>query len=458
MAAHDETDLTPREVPKGETRYRCIQTPIPVPESIPILRQLRRHEPDSMSGQPPIVWDRAEECQVFDLWGNIWLDWSSGALVTNAGHNHPAIARAMIDQIEHGLVHNYCFPSVPRARLIERLVQLSPPGLDKVFLLTTGSEAVECALKLARTHGRRLGGDAKNFIVTFDGAQHGRTLGAQMAGGEPALKEWIVNLDPGFVQVPFPDGFRGGPDVSFDVFLRSLDTRGVRPEQVAAVMSETCQGGGVSFAPPEYMERLRAWCDEHRVLLVLDEVEAGFGRTGRFWGFEHYGIVPDLICCGKGITSGMPLAAVIGRPEIMDLVPSGEMTSTHSGNPVCAAAALANLDVLIEEDLVENAREMGDILHAGLRQMADRFAGHGGAVHGRGMVAGVHLVRPGGIDPDADLAQRVVTRCVEEGLMLFNPIGHGRATIKIAPPLCTTEEPLREAIGVFEEAMGEMIG
>ncbi|MBN1591002.1 MAG: aspartate aminotransferase family protein [Pirellulales bacterium] len=457
MAVLGEQDVAPREVPAVETKYRCIQTPIPVPESIPILRQLRRHEPASMSGQPPIVWDRAEDCQVFDLWGNVWLDWSSGVLVANAGHNHPRIARAMIEQIEYGLTHNYCFPSALRARLVERLVQLSPPGLDKVFLLTTGSEAIECALKLARTRGRKLRGDDKITIVTFERAFHGRTLGAQMAGGIPELKQWIVNLDPNMVQVPFPDGFRGGPETSFDGFLRSLDQQGIRPEQVAGVMSETYQGGGASFAPPEYIERLRAWCDEHAVVLILDEVQAGFGRTGRFWGFEHYGIVPDLICCGKGITSGMPLAAVIGRPEVMDLFGSGSMTSTHTGNPVCVAAALANLDVLAEEDLVENAREMGEILHAGLRRIAGRFSRHVGAVHGRGLVAAAHMVVPGGTEPNADLARQVVTRSVEKGLLLFNPIGYGGASIKIAPPLCMTEEPLREALGVFEEALGESV-
>ena len=450
-------EWTPREVPKVDTKYRCIQTPIPVPESLPILRQLAHHEPASMSGQPPVVWDRAEDCQVFDSWGNAWLDWSSGVLVANAGHNHPKIAQAMIEQIEYGLVHNYCFASAIRARLIERLVQLSPPGLDKVFLLTTGSEAVECAVKLTRTRGRKLGSNERITIISFDNAFHGRTLGAQTVGGIPALKQWIVNLDPNFVQVPFPDGFRGGEDTRFEVFLNSLKSQGIRPEHVAGVLSETYQGGGASFAPAEYMQRLRAWCDEHDIVLILDEVQAGFGRTGTFWGFEHYGIVPDLICCGKGISSGMPLSAVIGRPEIIDQYGPGAMTSTHTGNPVCAAAGLANLDVLIEEDLVDNAREMGTILHAGLQRIGERFSNRIGAIHGRGLVAALHMVVPGSSEPDAELARRIVMRCVEKGLLMFNPVGYGGASIKIAPPLCVTEEPLIEAICVLEEAIHECI-
>ncbi|MHC4401726.1 MAG: aspartate aminotransferase family protein, partial [Planctomycetota bacterium] len=354
-------DFTPRKVPPVETRYRRIATEIPVPESIPILEKLRRFEPRSMGGQPPVIWDRAEGVGVYDRWGNRWLDWSSGVLVTNAGHAHPKIRQAVLDQASHGLLHNYCFPSEIRTELAAELARVAPEGLKKVFLLTTGSEAIECAIKLARTWGRRVGGDGKIGIVSFDHAFHGRTLGAQMAGGIPALKQWIVNLDDDMVQVPFPDGFRC-PDTSFDLFLKSLEKQGVVPTRVAAVMTETYQGGNASFAPPEYVQKLRAWCHEHKVLLIFDEVQAGFARTGTYWGFEHYGVVPELIVCGKGISSGLPLSAVIGPQEIMDLYPPGSMTSTHTGNPICAAAALASLRVVEEENLVEHTRKMGAIL------------------------------------------------------------------------------------------------
>jgi 4-aminobutyrate aminotransferase/diaminobutyrate-pyruvate transaminase/4-aminobutyrate aminotransferase/(S)-3-amino-2-methylpropionate transaminase len=448
-------DLTPREVPHVQTRYRRIVTKIPVPESLPILERLRRFEPRSMSGQPAVVWDRAEGIQVYDRWGNMWLDWSSGVVVANAGHGHPAIRRAMIDRIEHGLTHNYCFPSEVRAELVARLAQVAPQGLQKVFLLTTGSEACECAIKLARTHGRSLR-DKKLTVVTFHNAFHGRTLGSQMAGGIPALKDWIVHLDPEMVQVPFPDGFRG-PDTSFEGFLKALEQLGVTGGQVAGVMTETYQGGNASFAPPEYMQKLRAWCDEQRALLIFDEIQAGFGRTGRYWGFEHYGVVPDLICCGKGITSGMPLSAVIGRAAIMDLYPPGSMTSTHTGNPVCAAAALANLQVIEEENLVENSRRMGEILQPLLRQLGARFPRHVGAVHGKGLVAALHMVRPGGREPNPQLAADLVRRCVEKGLLMFAPVGYGGASVKIAPPLVISKEPLRESVTVLEEAMQEAI-
>jgi 4-aminobutyrate aminotransferase/diaminobutyrate-pyruvate transaminase/4-aminobutyrate aminotransferase/(S)-3-amino-2-methylpropionate transaminase len=453
MGAEMGQDLTPRKVHRVETRYRRIVTDIPVPESVPVLERLRQFEPRSMSGQPPVVWDHAEGFQVFDRWGNMWLDWSSGVLVTNAGHSHPKICQSMVDQIQHGLTHNYCFPSEVRANLAARLAQVAPDGLGKVFLLTTGSEAVECAIKLARTHGRQVRDD-KIVIVTYHNAFHGRTLGSQMAGGISSLKAWIVNLDKDMVQVPFPDGFRH-EDTSFEGFLKALAELGVEPDRVAGVMTETYQGGNASFAPAEYMQAMRKWCDAHQALLICDEVQAGFGRTGKYWGFEHYEMVPDLIVCGKGISGGMPLSAVIGRPQIMDLYPPGSMTSTHTGNPVCAAASLACLDVIEDEGLVENARKLGEILQPRLRELGKRFPDYVGAVHGKGLVASLHMVKPGCIEPNPLLAADIVRRCVEKGLLMFAPVGYGGASVKISPPLTITEEPILESLSVLEEAVQE---
>ncbi len=309
--ANKEYSLVPRAVRRVDTPFRKIVTDLPVPESLPILERLHALEPIAMRGQPPIVWHRAEGFQVFDAWGNQWVDWSSGVLITNAGHGRQEIVDAITAQAAGHLLTNYCFPSEIRARLVEKLAAILPEPLKKVFLLTTGSEAVECAIKLCRTHGVRSGGRSKNVIVSFDKAFHGRTMGAQQAGGIPALKEWIVNLDHGFIQAPFPDGFRT-PDSSFDLFERSLRENSIEPQNVAGVILETYQGGSAAFAPAAYMRDLRSWCNGHKALLVCDEVQAGFGRTGKLWGFEHYGIVPDLALFGKGISSSLPLAAVAG--------------------------------------------------------------------------------------------------------------------------------------------------
>jgi 4-aminobutyrate aminotransferase-like enzyme len=448
-----EFDLTPQSVSRVDTQFRKIVTDFPVPESLPILKKLQEFEPVAMRGQPPVVWDRAEGFQVFDAWGNQWIDWSSGVLIANAGHGRREIADAIRRQASSHLLTNYCFPSEIRARLVERLASILPDPLKKIFLLTTGSETVECAIKLCRSHGAKAGGRNKNVIVSFDKAFHGRTLGSQQAGGIPTLKEWIINLDPGFVQVPFPDGYRT-MDNSFEGFERALRERNIEPGNVAGVIIETYQGGSAAFAPNQYMQSLRQWCTGRKALLVCDEVQAGFGRTGTMWGFEHYGIVPDVALFGKGISSSLPIAAVAGRADIMDLQPAGSMTSTHTGNPVCCAAALASIDLVIGENLVANSRAMGAVLHGRLREVQSKFP-QIGRIDGKGLVAGLTCVTPGGKEPDGDLAWEVVERCVHKGVLMFSPVGLGGGTVKISPPLVITEDAILESTEVLDEAFAE---
>jgi 4-aminobutyrate aminotransferase / (S)-3-amino-2-methylpropionate transaminase / 5-aminovalerate transaminase len=411
-----------------------------------------------MGGQPPVVWNRAEGFQVYDAWGNQWLDWSSGVLITNAGHGRKEIADAVAAQAQSHLLTTYCFPSEIRATLCERLVELMPEPLKKIFLLTTGSETVEFAIKAARMYGRLKEGPSKNVVVSYEKAFHGRTMGSQQAGGIPALKEWIGNLDPGFVQAPFPDGF-WTTDTSFELFEKTLGENGVAARNVCAVILETYQGGTAAFAPPEYIQQLRNWCDRHDVLLVFDEVQAAFGRCGTLWGFEHYGVVPDLTTWGKGISSSLPISAIAGRPDVMDLSAPGSASSTHSGNPVCCAAALANIDLILGEDLPGNAARMGAILNRRLNEIKERFPGHIGAVCGKGLVAGVICVEPGAPDkPNGAFARDAVWRCVEKGLLMFSPVGYMGSTIKICPPLTITEEALLEGCAVLEETIAELAG
>lgn len=446
-------ELAPRPVARVETKYRRIVTDFPVPESLGILEKLHRYEIRAMSGQPPVVWDRAEGYQVWDRWGNCWIDWSSGVLITNAGHGRKEIADAIARQAEHHLLTNYCFPSEIRAELCEKLVSLMPEPLKKIFLLTTGSETIEFSIKIARSYGRSMGKPRKNVIVSFDKSFHGRTLGSQQVGGIPALKEWIGNLDPGFVQVPFPDGF-WTEDTSFALFEKSLAEHGVAPADVCNVIMETYQGGSSSFAPVEYMKALRAWCDLHDVLLTLDEVQAGFGRTGTLWGFEHYGILPDLTTWGKGISSSLPISAIVGRPDVMDIAPPGGASSTHTGNPICCAAAIASVDLILREGLVENARRVGEVLHSGLAELQQRFP-HAAFLAGKGLVAGLACVEPGTRNPLGSMTSSIVRRCVEKGLLMFSPVGFGGATIKICPPLCIPEDAVREGLQVLGEAFAE---
>lgn len=451
-----EFSIAPRAVARVETDYRRIVTPLPHPDSVATLERLRRHEPQSMRGQPPVVWHRAEDIFVFDPYGNRWLDWSSGVLVANAGHAAAEIRQAILDEVAKPLLHNYCFPSEERARLTECLASLAPPGLEKAFLLTTGSEATECAVKLSRAHGLAVGGARKIGIVGFDRAFHGRTLASQQVGGLAGQKAWIVNLDPAILHAPFPDGY-WQRDTGFETFLDALAKAGLGADQIAGVMMETYEGVGPDFAPVEYVQRLAEWCRRHDVVLTFDEVQAGFGRTGKFWGFEHYGVTPDLICCGKGISSSLPLSAVIGRKDVMDQFGPGAMTSTHTGNPVCCAAALANIRTLLNRRLTENAAALEPILQAGLEAIQARHPEVVGRVSAKGLVAGIQMVKRGRREPDHDLAHAVVERCFHKGLLLFAPVGAWGQTVKIAPPLTIPRAALQEGLTVMGEAVDEAV-
>jgi len=353
---------------------------------------------------------------------------------------------------------SYVFVHEKRAELTEALRNISPdPEQYRVFLLTTGSEAIENSIKLAKTYALEKYGPERRLVVSFQNAFHGRTMGAQLAGGQPAGKKWIVGEGQTFHQIPFPDGFKN-EDTSFDLFLSSLKSQGIEPQQIAAVISESYQGVGPDFLPYEYAQNLQDFCKKHDIVMIFDEVQAGFGRTGRMFTFEHYDIVPDMIVCGKGISSSLPLSAVIGRSDIMNLYPPGSMTSTHSANPLSVAAAIASLKIIQGEKLVERSRQMGEILLPGLRKIQADHPKELGCVTGRGLVAGIQVVHPGSKNPDAQTAMRINERCFQKGLLMFAPVGVGGECIKIAPPLTIEEEALREGIAVLQEACGEILG
>ena len=451
-------NLIPVDVPKVSTKYRKIKTKLPVPESLSIFQTLSESEPVSMMGQPPIVWDKAEGFQIYDKWGNIWLDWSSGVLITNAGHGRKEIAKALKDIIDRGLLATYVFIHEKRAELTSMLQKIAPdPSNYMVFLLSTGSEATENCIKLAKTYAIEKHGRQKKYFVSYNYAFHGRTLGAQLAGGSPKLKTWIVDEGKTFIQVPFPDGYKN-ENISFDLFLSTLKDKGIKPEEIAGVMVESFQGVGPDFMPDEYAQKLVAFCKEYDIVTIFDEVQAGFGRSGKMFTYEHYGVKPDLIACGKGISSSLPISAVIGRSDIMSLYAPGSMTSTHSGSPLPVVAAIESLKIIQKENLVENSRRMGEILIPELTRIRNKYPEILGCIHGRGLVAGIQVVKKGTKQPDSDMALKINEKCFHKGLLMFAPVGIAGECLKIAPPLITTEEALREGIKVFEEACDEILG
>lgn len=450
--------LVPQEVPRVKTRYRRIVTKLPVPESVAIFEELARSEPRSMMGQPPVIWDRAEGFQVRDRWGNMWIDWSSGVLITNAGHSRKEIRLAVREVLDRSLMSSYVFVHAQRAELTGLLQSISPdPSGYRVFLLTTGSEAIENAIKLAKTYAIEKHGRTKKYLVSFDNAFHGRTMGSQLAGGMAKLKTWIVDEGSTFVQVPFPDGYKNG-NTSFDLFLSTLKAKGVQPKDIAGVLTESYQGVGPDFLPVEYAQRMQEFCRSNDIVMIYDEVQAGFGRTGKMFTFQHYGVKPDLIVCGKGISSSLPIAAVIGRSDIMDLYPPGSMTSTHSASPLPVAAALANVKLMLKEKLPERAAALGELMMPRLQAIQKRHPGPLGCLQGKGLVAGIQVVKPGSRTPDSDTALKINERCFHKGVLMFAPVGVGGECLKISPPLIITEEALIESLDVFGQACDEVLG
>ena len=450
-------DLTPVDVPRIETKYRTIRTKIPVPESVPIFETLAASEPRSMSGQPPVVWHRADGFTVHDKWGNRWIDWSSCVLVANAGHGRPEIRDALKRVIDQGLVASYVFVHEQRAELCGMLRSLSPdPETYRVFLLSTGSEATENGIKLARTYALEKYGPRRKYLVSFRNAFHGRTMGAQLAGGMDGQKKWIGGRDLGFVQVPFPDGYKN-TDTSFDLFQATLVEKGIAPGEIAGVMTESYQGVGPDFLPVEYARRLEAFCREHDIVTIFDEVQSGFGRTGKMFCYEHYGVKPDIICCGKGISSSLPISAVVGREDIMGLYPPGAMTSTHSASPLPVAAAIANLKIILGEDLAARAARMEGVLMPLLAEVQKKHAARLGCLHGLGLVAGIQVVRSGTKIPDPATALAINVACMRKGVLMFAPVGIAGECLKIAPPLIIAEDALKESAQAFGEAVDEVL-
>lgn len=411
------------------------------------ILKLEQYEGQSMQGQPAIAWNRACGAIVYDQDENRYIDFTSGVLVANVGHSHREVVAAIVKQVNNGLLTSYLFPNTPRAALVERLVQRAPFRSGKALLFSTGSEAIECCLKLAVEHGSRKG---RSIVVSFDQSFHGRTLGSQLAGGIPQLKHWtrpIVTRHK-FIQVPYPDA----DQVSFPQFLDAISYKGASPKEIAAVIIESYQGGTVKMPSSQFMQQLRTFCSENSIILIADEVQAGFGRTGRFWGFEHFGIVPDILACGKGLSASLPLSAVIGEDYLIDQFSPGSLSTTHSGNPICCAAAIASLDVIEGEGLCERAAQLEKVVRTAITDGLDplKFV-----VRGCGLVFGIECRSVSTGRRDGQIALEIVKSAVRNGLMLFSPVGPDAATIKLAPPLMISEAELREGCDILLSAILE---
>jgi 4-aminobutyrate aminotransferase-like enzyme len=447
--------LTPKNVPLLKTKHREIRTAIPNPATLEVIQECMRFEPSSMNDQLPVVWDRAEGYQVFDKSGNCWLDFTSTIFVANVGHSHPKVIQAIRRTVDKKLINAYYYQTEERARLVKKLEEISPAGLDKVLLLSTGSEATEAAIKMTRKHGGKIS-PKKTVIVGFEGSFHGKTMGSQTLGGKPAGKEWIGFHHPEIVHLPYPypwvlEKMNMNGKEFFHFGLKKLEEAGVCLSNIAGFFAEPYQGWCAVFFPKDFMQELRAWSSANNALLGFDEIQAGFGRTGKMFGFEHFDVIPDLFWCGKAISASIPVSAVIGKGEIVDVDPS--FNSTHGGNPIGAAASFAAISVLQDEHLVDAAARKGALIKDELERWRKEVPDYIGDIYGEGVVWGVFVRNPITGELDSDLVDRVIERAMEKGLLSIRTCC---GTIKLGPPIITPDDALIEGIEILKESLKEI--
>jgi 4-aminobutyrate aminotransferase / (S)-3-amino-2-methylpropionate transaminase / 5-aminovalerate transaminase len=449
---------TPKNVPLIDTKYRRISTKIPTQESVEMLEKAYKLESRSMHGQMPVVWDRADNFQIYDAYGNCWIDFTSTIFVANAGHGNPKIVDAVRNVIDKPLLHTYTYLSQERLEYLEMLIEKTPKQFEKVFMLSAGTEATECALKLMREHGIKKGKN-RGGIVCIEGNWHGRTLGAQMMGWNPEQKAWVGYHDPNIFHIPFPypwDSYATEDPKQFfkDGIEKLCENQGLNPKKdLCGFMLETFQGWGAVFYPPEFVQAISEFSKEHDILVTFDEMQSGFGRTGELFGYMHYDVEPDLLCCGKGASSGFPLALVLGSAEVLDLPGIGSMSSTHSANPVVCAAGKANLQCLFEDGLIENSKKLGIIFHQELDKIKYKFNEYLYWVEGKGLLAALIFKDKNG-NTLPSLCDSIAELCMQRGLLVVHT---GRESIKLAPPLTITEEAMLEGLSVLEECIADSI-
>ncbi len=415
----------------------------------------QRHFAPVLGRGTDVVISHARGSYMWSVDGRRYLDFAMGIATVNTGHGHPKVieaAKAQIDRVVHpaATVAHY----EANIQLAEKLATITPGDLNVTFLTNTGAEAVEAAIKFARYVSKR------KILIAFQGGFHGRTYGAiSLTSSKLHYREGYEPFLPSVYLMPFPYGLRcqlghncadGCVGACADYLERQF-TQVVDPHEVAAILVEPIQGEGGYIVPPVwYLKRLRELCDTHGILLLADEVQTGFGRTGTWFATEHFDIVPDVQIMAKGIASGFPLAAVSARPEIMQQWPTGAHGSTFGGNPVSCAAALATIDAIREEGMLENATRQGDKLRARLRALqgeSPRIA----EVRGLGLMNAVEFSTPDG-EPDGTLAETIRRRCVEKGLLLLS-CGYKDQTLRLMPALNISDAELDEGLAIFEEAV-----
>lgn len=453
MGLNNQLKNSTQEAVPVDTEYRRIATSIPCPDDVVRIRQCVDAVPEVNGYQTGVIWEKAFGATVEDIAGNRWIDFTSTAVAANTGHGDSRIREAIKSYAEDGLLAQFSFNSRIRFDLIERLLDITPAHMDSVYLWTTGSETIESCYRAMMESYMKRTGENDGVVLSVEGDYHGCTLGAHELSGVHARKAWRSDNSTQINRLPFPSDDDPRGQQWGDYLLAALAERGVDCDCIAGVVVETFQGWGAKMLPVGYVQALRSLATDKKFPLAFDEVQTGFGRTGRLFGHEHYNIEADLICLGKGLSSSLPIAALVGRREFVDTLPPGEVTTTHAGHPLSCTAALANLDILFEERLVERAEALGLICRMKLEEIATKLAEQVKQVSGAGLLWAIHCHDQIDGVSGHEFARQVVNECVLRGVMLFHV---NKNTVKICPPLVIEEAALREGIHVIGEVIQDL--
>jgi 4-aminobutyrate aminotransferase / (S)-3-amino-2-methylpropionate transaminase / 5-aminovalerate transaminase len=431
-----------------------LKTAIPGPRSQEVLQRKELVVAGPLSIFLPVVIERGDGATLTDIDGNTFIDFTGGVGCLNVGHANPRVIEAVQEQAAKFFHTDFTIvPYEAYVTLAERLIESAPiSGPAKAAFFNAGTEAIENAIKFSRAYAKR------PAVIAFEGGFHGRTLlSLSMTSKTHPYKAGLGPFAPEVYRVPFPQEYRGpSAGDALAALERALVTQ-VAAENVAAIVIEPVQGeGGFVVAPREFMEGVRRICDDNGIVLVVDEVQTGFGRTGKMWGIEHYGVEPDLMTVAKSIAAGLPLSGVIGKAEIMDAPDDSAIGGTYVGNPIAQAAALAVLDVFEDEALVERAAQIGETIRARMQGWQQRWDSIGD-VRGLGAMLAIELVHdPETKDPAPELASAVIEAAAERGLLLLKS-GIYSNCIRVLVPLVISEAELDEALGVWEDALGAVL-
>lgn len=401
------------ETPHIRTKYRTIRTSIPHPSDVSFIRNLKECEPSSMTEhQFPVVWNKAKDFSVWDRHGNKFIDFTSGIFVANSGHSNRDICKAIKEQVDSSLLHCYSFPTEIRLTFLQELVAFT--GFEKAFLLSAGTEATETACKIMRKAN-----SYKSTILSFKGAMHGKTFFAEaLKGEEKSVHSWTLD---------YPENEEFAPPLYVNV------------NQVGGIIIESYRGWDARFFNKKYIQSLVKWAKENNILVCFDEIQAGFGRTGKLFAYQHYGVKPDLVCCGKGIGGGVPLSAVLGSKKLLDVC--SDLSSTNSANPLVCAAGSANIRYIQKKDLIVEAERKGKKIHDFLLEHFPPSM-----FQSKGMVLAL-------IFPNTKIADKVGMLALKRGILVVKT---GRETIKIGPPLTIPDKVLMEGLKVLIKCIREV--